>query len=144
MVLDALLQLSDSQAVTVDAVSTNTIDFGNVTPKRDPFAGVPMEVVISIEVAAVGTGTYVFEAISSASADLSTPTILISRTILAADLTAGSVHHLPLPANPIIQRYFGLNYNTGGTSPGATISAFLQPQEHVDAYRVYDSGFDIT
>jgi hypothetical protein len=43
MFIDSFLLLSDSQAVTADAASTNTIDLGNVSPKRDIGNGEPMQ-----------------------------------------------------------------------------------------------------
>lgn len=130
MFVDALLLLSDAQAVSADAVSTNTIDLGNVTPKRDIGTGEPMEVVIQIDVAAdftTGDETYAFEVISSAAANLGTPTVLARRVIAASLLTAGSIHRIPVPPGSITQRYLGVNYDVGGTTPSVTVTAFLQP-----------------
>jgi hypothetical protein len=144
-ILDALARFSNAQAVTVDALGTDVYDMGNVTPKRDIFAGVPMAVVFSIGVAAVGTGTYNFQVIVSDNADLSSPTVIASRTVAPAALTAGSQVVVPIPPGAITtQRYLGVNYDTGGTTPGVTASAYLTYQEGADVYRVYDSGFDIT
>ena len=63
MILDKQNQLSDSQAFTVDAVSTNTIDCGNPTPKNDIGAGEPMCIAVNVKVAATGGGAYEFQAI---------------------------------------------------------------------------------
>ena len=57
MFIDALLMLSDSQALTGTAavVSANTIDLGNPTVKRDIASGEPMVLVVTVEVALAGT-----------------------------------------------------------------------------------------
>lgn len=128
MFVDALLLLSDAQAVTADAVSTNTIDLGNVTPKREIGTGEPMGIAVAVDVAAdftTGDETYVFELIESANADLSSPTIIASYTRTAAQLAAGTLHFIPLPPGFPTARYLGLNYNTGGTSPSVTVTAWL-------------------
>jgi hypothetical protein len=130
MFIDALLLLSDAQAVTADAVSTNTIDCSAVSPARDIGTGEPLEVVFQVDVAAdftTGDETYAFEVISSAAANLGTPTVLARRAIAAALLTAGSIHRLQVPPGSMVQRYLGANYDVGGTTPTITVTAFVQP-----------------
>jgi len=147
MFVDSLLRLSDAQAVTSDAASTNTIDLGNVTPKRGIGTGEPMEVVLTVDVAAdhtTGDETYEFQFIQSANADLSSPDILELRVIAAADLSAGSVHHLPIPKGAITKRYVGVFYNTGGTTPTVTVTADLVPQSFAEARATYAGGFTVS
>jgi len=147
MFMDAYLQLSDSQAVTADAASTNTIDLGNVTPKNDVGNGEPMELVICVEVAADGTTTdetYEFQFIQSANANLSSPDILVARSIGYANLTAGSVHHIAIPKGAITKRYVGAYFNVGGTTPSVTVSAYLQPVSMSEARAIYADGFTVS
>ena len=150
MIIDAYGLLSDAQAITVDAVSTNIIDFGNITPKRDPFNGEPMCLAFAVDVAADFTTTdevYEFQAITSAGTDMGTPTILCLKGILAAALTAGSVHYLPLPPGvPTMLRYFSAYYNVGGTTPTLTITCCLQPQSMIQspASRFAASGYSVS
>jgi hypothetical protein len=130
MFVDALLLLSDAQAVTADAVSTNTVDLGAVTPQRDLGTGEAMELVIQVDVAADFTTTdetYAFEFIQSANANLSSADVLARRAILASALTAGSIHKIPVPGGSVSKRYVGVNYDVGGTTPTITVTAFLQP-----------------
>ena len=87
MFIDALLLVSDAQAITADAVSTNTIDLGNPTVKNRIGSGEPMAFAVQIDVAADFTTTdetYAIEVISSAAANLGTPTVLARYTLTAA------------------------------------------------------------
>lgn len=145
MFIDSQLLLSDAQAISADAVSTNTVDTG--AAGNDITIGQELVIAIQVDVAAdftTGDETYVFEAIQSAAANLGSPDILASRAILAADLTAGSIHYLPLPAGAKTKRYLGLNYNVGGTSPSVTCTAFIQPANQVQAFKAYADGFTIS
>lgn len=130
MFIDALLRLSDAQAVTADAASTNTIDLGNVTPKRKIGSGEPMGVLFAVDVAADFTTedeAYELQVIQSANADLSSPTIIATLTLTAAQLVAGAMFVLPIPPGFPTARYLGAYYNVGGTTPTVTITADLMP-----------------
>jgi hypothetical protein len=149
MFVDAFQLLSDAQAVTADAVSTNTIDNGAVTPARDIGTGEPLEVVIQVDVAADFTTmdeTYAFEVIQSAAANLGSPTVLARRAIAASLLTAGSIHRIPVPPGSITQRYLGVNYDVGGTTPSITVTAFLQPQSMASVAKPisYAKGYTVS
>lgn len=148
MFLDALLLLSDAQAVTVDAVSVNTIDLGNPTVKNRIGSGEPMAVLITFD-AALGFGgsneTYTFEVIQSDNANLSTPDIVASRVYLpttAALRAAGNRVLIPIPPGTPTKRYLGLNYNTGGTTPTGTFTAALMPQSMAEeSLLAYAKGY---
>jgi hypothetical protein len=146
MYVDALGLLSDAQAVTVDAVSTNTIDLGLVTPQRQIGDGEPIGIGMIVDVAAdftTGDETYVFEVISSAAAALTSPTILGAYTRTAAQLAAGSRHFFPIPPGTPVQRFIGMNYNVGGTTPTITVTAWLTLQSLFDKIQTYADGFTI-
>lgn len=128
MILDAHTLLSDAQAVTADAASTNTYDTGAAGNDISP--GEPLGIVFSIDVAADGTTTdetYEFQVIQSANADLSSPDILSARAIGYATLTVGSVHVLPIPPDSVTKRYLGAYYNVGGTTPTVTVTSWIAP-----------------
>ncbi len=134
MFVDALLTLSDAQALTATAVSTNTIDLGNVTPKRDVGEGEKLELVTSIDVALAGTTpTLAIEIIQSANADLSAPDVLGSRSPAAADVIAGAQFRVPVPPGAVTKRYLGARYTLGGTTPTVTLSSVIQPADMVSA-----------
>lgn len=122
MLLDALLQLSNRQAITATAFSTNAIDLGSV---RDIGQGEDLYVIIGTEeaAAAAGAATVAFQVVSSANANLSSPNILIQTDALAkTELTLGRkpiVMRVPsaiLNALGTGQRYLGLQY-TIATGP---------------------------
>jgi hypothetical protein len=148
MFLDALLVVSDAQAVTATAVSTNTIDLGNVTPKRQIGDGEEMGFGLQVDVAAdhtTGDETYQVDLIQSANADLSSPDVLSSRIISYADLTAGATHFIPIPKGTPTKRYLGLRYTTAGTTPTITLTAWLttsslfslaKPQNYAKGYSI--------
>lgn len=122
MILDALLRLSSAQAVTASAVSTNTID---LLVARDVGPGSELFAVFGVDVAATAAGaaTVTFEVITSAAADLSSPTVIASSgAIPKADLTLARklfgirVDPAILLATPNGQRYLGVRY-TVATGP---------------------------
>lgn len=150
MFIDALLMLSDSQALTGTAavVSANTIDLGNPTVKRDIASGEPMVLVVNVEVALAGTGPGItVEAIQSDGADLSSPDVVASSGAIAtaANFPAGMVLQVPIGEGRITKRYFGARYTMTGTTPTCTVSAFLQPSSMASpgAPRHYAKGYTV-
>lgn len=144
MILDALLLVSDAQAITADAVSTNTIDLGSSSPAREIGSGEPMGFLVTVDSAGdftTGDETYAFEVISSAAANLSSPTVLNRRVLTAAQLALGAIFFMPLPAGTPSQRYLGMNYDVGGTSPLLTVTSALVPAKFVDMIKAYAKNY---
>ena len=87
MITDALLQLSSAQAVTASAVSTNTIDLGSA---QDKSPGGEMFAVFTIDESFATATSVQFQIITSAAANLGSPTVLAETPAIAiASLTAG-------------------------------------------------------
>lgn len=144
MFVDALNQLSDAQALTATAFSTNTFDSGDAN--NDISIGEPLGLAIGVDVAADFTTTdetYEIQIVQSANANLSSPDVLASRPILASDLTAGKLAYLGLPAGSKTKRYLGARYILGGTTPSITLTTFLQPLSMIEAIKNYPSGFQV-
>jgi len=127
MFIDALLRVCSAQAFTAAAVSTSSIDLGNVTPKRQIGTGEPMIFGISIDVLLNATSMLV-EVISATDAAL-TAGILVhnSRTILAADATAGALLSIDVPDGTPTQRFLGLRVTPTGGAATVTLTAQLMP-----------------
>lgn len=123
MFIDALTRVSASQVTGAAAVSTNSVDLGNVTPKRQVGTGEPIGFAVNVEVAPTGVSLQV-EVISATDAALTAGVLAhSSRTILAADAPVGSQHVIGVPQGTPTQRYLGLRYTVpSGTS---TVSAHL-------------------
>lgn len=149
MITDAFLALSSAQAVTASAVSTNTID---LSVARDLGPGMDLFAIFTVDVAALAAGaaTVTFQVISSASAALTSPTVLISSDAIGkAELILGrrpiqmEIPSTVLAAQPIGQRYLGVQYvvATGPLTAGsfsATIS-----DSHLSVGKNYPSGFTV-
>jgi len=125
---DALLQVSVAQAITATAVSTHTIPVEAVGPS---IAG-PLYATFTVDVAALAAGaaTVNFQVISSASANLSSPTVLAQTDAIGkAELTVGR-RPISLGCNfanlPTGHKYFGAQYvvGTGPLTAGSFSCAF--------------------
>jgi len=149
MMLDALNQLSAAQAVTSTAVSTNTIDLG-VNRDLGPGRGLWLVWGVDTTATAAGAATVTFQAITSASANLSSPTVVASTDAIAkTDLTAGRklfaqrIDPAVLAAQPNGQRYLGAQYTvaSGPLTAGAFtcyVTDALPP-----GFEYYASGFSV-
>lgn len=127
MLIDSRLEFSDGQALTASAASTNIVDLGQ---DRDIGPGRTLYLVLTVDVAAdSGTGneTYAMALETDSSAAFASASVLVSRTIAAADLDQGSQHVIPVTLTN--ERYLRVNYTLGGTTPSVTVNAWLTDQE---------------
>lgn len=149
MMTDALLTLSSAQAVTATAVSTNTIDLGVA---RDLGQGEDLYFTFGVDVAATAAGaaTVTFQVISSAAANLGSPTILASTdAIPKTDLTLARkpivicLNSAVLLAQPIGQRYLGVQYTVAtGPLTAGSFTCYVN-LEDVGVGKNYPSGFTV-
>jgi len=144
MILDQQLLLSDKQALTTTAFSTNTIDLTNA---RDLGIGDnDLELVIMVNTAMTGGTSCQFAYVTSANADLSTPNVIVQTpAIVAASLTAGSEWlRVQIPALSLtaqMQRYIGVQYTIVGTFGAGTVTAGLVLDRQGIVY--YPSGLNM-
>lgn len=145
MFLDALGLVSDAQAVAATGFSTNTIDLGTTAPRIG--TGEPIGFGLAIDVGAditTGDETYTIEVVQSDNANLSSPDVLESRTIPAAQLALGALHFIEVPQGQPTKRYLGLRYTLGGTTPSFTVTAWLTARKLFSiATRPYARGYAI-
>lgn len=150
MMTDALLQLSAAQVVTATAVSTNTIDLG--AQARDVGGLNQLYAVFTVDEAAAASGaaTVNFQVITSASANLASPNVLVQTDAIGkAELTLGrkpiaiAIPESVLNALPIGQRYLGVQY-TVATGPLTTgkFSATITDTP-VSVGKNYASGYSV-
>lgn len=142
---DALLQFSDNQALTATAVSTNSIDCG--PQNRNLADGAPMAIAIFPSVSAditTGDETYSVQLQTDDNAAFSSPAVLATVVLPAAQLKAGQVAYFGFPAAGTFERYLRLNYVLGGTTPSVTIDAYISPLEAIPKYnKYYASGYEV-
>jgi len=125
-IVDALLQLSSAQQITADAVSTNTIDTGNITPKRNMGVGEPMGCLIVITAVGTNTGSAKLTLIQSAAANLGSPQIIGEIDLATADIAVGKTYLVAQSTGIDALRYLGINYDITGTVD-FTVTAYYGP-----------------
>lgn len=131
MFMDALLLVSDAQAVTATAVSTSSIDTSLTSVQRQVGTGEPIGFGLTVDVAAdhtTGNETYQVDIVSDGDPALGSPTVIASYVLLFSQLTAGAKFFFPLPMGFPAERYIGLQYTVGGTTPTVTVTAALTLQ----------------
>lgn len=128
MLSDALGTLSNSQAVTASAASTNYIDLGatgtpplhSVALARDIGRGprVPIRIQVTEDFATLDTLTVALQVDDNSS--FSTPkTVLSSGAIALASLVAGYAFNLDYIPKGTDERYMRLYYTVGGSNATA-------------------------
>ena len=142
MITDALLRVSEDQAVTSTAVSTNTVDLGVA---RDMGEGTALYMNFAITEAFANGTSIKFEIITSASASLSSATVVGSTgAIVTAALTLGK--NIVVRINPDIagkgQRYLGAKYVVTGTMNAGKVTADVV-ETIGDGQKYYASGFTV-
>jgi len=142
MITDKLLRVSEDQAVTTTAVSSDTID---LSVARDVGEGHQLFMNFAVTAALTGGTSVKFEVISSANANLSSPTVIgSSDAVLTADLTAGK--NVAVAINPQIasngDRYLGARYTVSGTYGAGTVTADIVETVQ-DGQKYYASGFTV-
>ena len=111
MIIDKSLIYSEDQDITATAASTNALDHVK--------AGFPYkDAMLYVKVGTTFTNLTSLAIAFQDSADNSTFATLFSKTVLAADLTAGAkVLQIPLPAG--VRRYTRMYYTVTGSAPDA-------------------------
>ena len=142
MITDKLLRVSEDQAVTTTAVSTNTVDLGVA---RDVGEGTALYMNFALTEAFANGTSVTFEVITSASANLGSPTVIgSSAAIVTASLTLGK--NIVVTLNPEIagkgQRYLGARYTVAGTMNAGKVTADIV-ETIGDGQKFYASGFTV-
>jgi len=124
MFVDKTLELSDAQALTATAVSTNVIDLGS---DADVGIGQPLYLVTTVQVAPdATTGDETYQ-VTLQSGPNATPTEVAASFAIPRTAKVGDVFAAPLPSRN--ERYLRVNYVLGGTTPSITLNAFVSSEE---------------
>lgn len=119
MIFDQQTLLSDAQAITATAVSTNTIDLGPIKAGlvRDIGKGKAIPLLIQV-VETFNTLTSLTFALQVDDADtFGSPKTVWSSTVVLADLKAGKVIVPEFVTRGTDERFMRLNYTVTGTNP---------------------------
>jgi hypothetical protein len=143
MITDKLLRVSDAQAVTTTAVSTDTVD---LSVARDMGEGGDLYMNFAMTEAFAGGTSTNFEVIIADNAALSSNVVVIgaSGAIVTADLTLGK--NVAVRLNPQIaslgKRYLGARYTVSGTNSAGKVTADMV-MDVQDGKKFYASGFTV-
>ena len=142
MITDSLLRVSEDQAVTSTAYSTNTID---LSVARDVGEGKTLYMNFALTEAFANCTNITFEAVTSANANLSSHDVVGSSTTIAtAALTLGK--NIVVAINPQIaskgKRYLGARYVVTGTMNAGKVTADVV-ETIGDGQKYYASGFTV-
>lgn len=145
MITDKLLRVSQDQAVTATAVSTDKID---LQVARDIGEGRDLYFVFTVTETFTTLTSLTFEVVSDDNASLSSPTVIAATgaiTLAGGGLAAGQQHVVRMPPQigGLGERYLGARYTVGGSNAGAgkvTADVVLDIQ---DGKKFYASGFTV-
>ena len=142
MITDKLLRVSEDQAVTTTAYSSDTID---LSVARDVGEGTALYMNFALTEAFANGTNITFEVVTSANANLSSHDVIgSSATILTAALTLGK--NIVVRINPDIagkgKRYLGARYVVTGTMNAGKVTADVV-ETIGDGQKYYASGFTV-
>ena len=142
MITDKLLRVSEDQAITTTAFSTDTIDLGTA---RDVGEGTALYMNFAVTTALANGTSVKFEVVISDNANLSSPVVVgSSDAILTAALTVGK--NVVVRINPDIagkgKRYLGARYTVAGTFNAGKVTADVV-ETIGDGRKFYASGFTV-
>lgn len=144
MYVDAQLLLSDAQAVTASADSTNTIDLSSV---RDIGTGKSLYMVTVCDVAMTDSGSdsTVTVALQGDSTTTITPDATFNLYSFAATSAAGTVKYAKLDpdSGPLQYRYINVNYTVAnGNLTTGSFTTFITTD--IAKYESYANGYTIS
>ena len=142
MITDKLLRVSEDQAITTTAFSTDTID---LSVARDVGEGTALYMNFAVTTALANGTSVKFEVVISDNANLSSPVVVgSSDAILTAALTVGK--NVVVRINPDIagkgKRYLGARYTVAGTFNAGKVTADVV-ETIGDGQKYYASGFTV-
>jgi hypothetical protein len=156
MYVDNFLKLSDAQALTQTAISTNVID---LTTARSIGSGEAMAAFFLVTVAAdqtTGDEDYTFDVKYASNVGLTAGEQLLGRRIFESGtptapaqdadlLVAGFLFSIPIPPVSIDEtaRYLGVEYTLAGTTPLITVDCWIAPLAQGDQIATYANGYTI-
>ena len=143
MITDKLLRLSDAQAITTTANSTNVID---LSAARDIGEGDDLYVVINVNTALAGGTSLATSVVVADDTGLSSNVVTLGMTgtVLTANLGAGAqfIMRISPQIAALGHRYLGLIFTVSGTYTSGAVTADIV-SDIQDGKKFYPSGFSV-
>ena len=145
MIIDDLLRVSEDQAITATAVSTDKIP---LSVARDVGEGTPLYMVFTVTETFLTLTTLTFNVVTDNDAALGSPTVLASKavTLASGGLAVGQQHVLQIPPQigvSLGETYLGATYTVGGSSATAGKITADVVTNIQDGKKFYPSGFSV-
>jgi hypothetical protein len=125
MITDYEATLSNAQAITTTAATTNSYNTGST---YDSNRGEVFGVLFTVDVAAdftTGDETYAFSVETDNDSAFGSATVLLSKSVLTTALTVGDKVWLPCGLG--VEQYVRGKVTTAGTTPTITVTAEWKP-----------------
>jgi hypothetical protein len=133
MIIDKLLQVSDAQAVTASAASTDVIDFGQANPNSGINKNTSLAITVDETATAAGAATVTFSVQDSAD-NSSFADVAVTAATGKAALPAGAQVLIQMP---VVHRRYVRAYYTVATGPLTAGKFSAQIVTGVQANRAY-------
>lgn len=139
MIIDKFLQVSNEQAVTATAASTDVIDFGQVNPHVGNDDLTKMVITCDETTTSAGASTVTFSVQDSAD-NSSFADVAVSPAVAKATLVAGYQLIIPMPTK--LRRYCRVYYTVGtanltaGKFSAQIVTGVQQNQAYPDSSRI--------
>lgn len=139
MFIDKTLQVSNEQAVTATAASTDVIDFGQLNPDVGMTDQCSMVITVDETATAAGAATVTF-AVQDSADNATFADVAVTAAIGKATLVAGYQLVIPMPTK--LRRYCRVNYTvatgplTAGKFSAQVVTGFQQNVPKPDSPRI--------
>ena len=140
MITDAQNRPSNGQSLvgTGTIVSTDSIDLLSVN--RNPGRAKPIRMVAVLPTALAGATAVQAQVISSANANLSSPTVVVSGPSTPVASAIAGARILDVPISGVAQRYLGVQYVLTGTATAGTVTAVIVAESDNQPYLPENTG----
>ena len=137
MRFDAQNQLCVAQAFT-GAATVSSNSYQKQSAAQDISIGRQMSLVVVPTVAGGAGSTHTLEAVQADVTALTTNIeVLAAITVLAADLTVGSVHEIPFPKGTMDRLHLGFRHTATGGATTLTADVYLVPSDEIAKYKSF-------
>jgi len=142
MRFDIQNQLCVAQEFT-GAATVSANSYQKQSAEQDLSIGRQMSLLVVPTVASGAGSTHTMEVIQADVTALTTGlAVLSSITVLAAALTVGSVHEIPIPKGVMSKLHLGFRNTSSGGTTTVTLDVYLVPSDEIASYKAFPKVVD--